>query len=181
MKQHKKVNVAAKLAARPKVYNLMVGYDPILETEIRNILKENNVSTKITTECYFYIKHLDEAEINKIRELVKNVKFEFKSPKNGNLKVYRIRYISATKAPEMNIGKIARINKKKVSGKTHSSGSKSTNIEKKVSERVKKACKYLDRVNHRTEKKKTLESAKRGKSKVTVKPIQQKLNFKAAA
>ena len=55
MKQHKKANVAAKLAARPVKYNLMVGYDPILETEVSLVLQKNHLETKITTETYFYM------------------------------------------------------------------------------------------------------------------------------
>ena len=179
-KIHHKADVTAKLKPAKPVYNLMVGYDPILETEIRNILRDNNIETKITTEIYFYMKDLDEKEVQKIRDLVKDVKFEFKSPKTGNLKVYKVRYISATLAPEMNLGKLKRIRKKKLSGTIHSSGSNRTSREKKIAERVKKACKYLDKAKHHNSKKKTLASVKKAKFRAS-RPVQQKLNFKAAA
>lgn len=177
MKKHVKVDVAAKLAARPKKYNLMVGYDPILETEVRNVLEENKVKTKITTECYFYMKDLTEEQWKHVINLVKDIKFEFKPPTGGNLKVYRVRYISTTKAEEMNIGKVKRRHKKKVAGTVHSAGSKSTNYEKKLSTRVKKAVKAITLA----EVKKRSTTPKKAKSKGIQKPVQQKLNFKAAA
>lgn len=177
MKQHKKANVAAKLAARPVKYNLMVGYDPILETEVSLILQKNHLETKIATETYFYMKDLTKEEAERIKKLVQDVKFEFKSPKTGNLKVYKVRYISATIAPEINLGKLKRINKKKVAGKVHSSGSKSTNYDKKLSKRVKKATLAMIKA----ESKKAVATPKRTKFKGSQKPVQQKLNFKAAA
>lgn len=177
MKQHKKANVAAKLAARPVKYNLMVGYDPILETEVSLVLQKNHLETKITTETYFYMKDLTKEEAERIKKLVQDVKFEFKSPKTGNLKVYKVRYISATVAPEINLGKLKRINKKKVAGKVHSPGSKSTNYDKKLSKRVKKATLAMIKA----ESKKAVATPKRAKFKGSQKPVQQKLNFKAAA
>ena len=114
MKQHKKVDVAAKLAARPLKYNLMVGYDPILETEVSLVLQNNHLKTKIITETYFYMKDLTKEEAERIKKLIQDVKFEFKSPKTGNLRTFKVRYISATLAPEFNLGKLKRINKKKV-------------------------------------------------------------------
>lgn len=177
MKKHVKVDVAAKLAARPKKYNLMVGYDPILETEVRNVLEENKVKTKITTECYFYMKDLTEEQWKRVINLVKDIKFEFKPPTGGNPKVYRVRYVSATKAEEMNVGKVKRRHKKKVAGTVHSAGSKSTNYEKKLSTRVKKAVKAITLA----EVKKRSTTPKKAKFKGSAKPVQQKLNFKAAA
>lgn len=177
MKQHKKANVAAKLAARPVKYNLMVGYDPILETEVSLILQNNHLETKITTETYFYMKDLTKEEVERIKKLIQDVKFEFKSPKTGNLKVYKVRYISATLAPEINLGKLKRINKKKVTSKIHSSGSKSTNYDKKLSKRVKKATLAMIKA----ESKKAVVTPKRAKFNGSQKPVQQKLNFKAAA
>lgn len=177
MKEHKKADIAAKLAARPKKYNLMVGYDPILETEVGIILQKNNLKTKISTETYFYMKDLTKEEAERVKKLIQDVKFEFKSPKTGNLKVYKVRYISATLAPELNIGKLHRINKKKVAGKVHSAGSKSTNYDKKLSERVKKATLAMVKA----EAKKAVSGPKKGQNKANMKPIQQKLNFKKAA
>lgn len=177
MKTHKKADVATKIAARPLKYNLMVGYDPILETEIGLILQQNNLKTKIATETYFYMKDLTKEEVERIKTLIQKVKFEFKSPKNGNLKTYKVRYISATLAPEMALGKIKRMNKKRVKGKVHSAGSKSTNYDKKLSKRVKKATLAIIRA----EAKKAVETPKKTKFKGSQKPVQQKLDFKAAA
>ena len=177
MKQHKKVDVAAKLAARPLKYNLMVGYDPILETEVSLVLQNNHLKTKIITETYFYMKDLTKEEAERIKKLIQDVKFEFKSPKTGNLRTFKVRYISATLAPEFNLGKLKRINKKKVAGKVHSAGSKSTNYDKKLSKRVKKATLALVKA----EAKKAVRTPKKAQNKANMKPVQQKLNFKAAA
>lgn len=177
MKQHKKVDVAAKLATRPLKYNLMVGYDPILETEVSLVLQNNHLKTKITTETYFYMKDLTKEEAERIKKLIQDVKFEFKSPKTGNLRTFKVRYISATLAPELNLGKLKRINKKKVAGKAHSSGSNRTNYEKKLSKRVKKATLAMIKA----ESKKAVVTTKRAKFEGSQKPVQQKLNFKAAA
>lgn len=177
MKTHKKANVAAKIAARPLKYNLMVGYDPILETEIALKLKENKLKTKISTETYFYMKDLTKEEAERISKLIRDTKFEFKSPKTGNLKTYRVRYISATLAPDLALGKLNRINKKRVAGKVHSAGSKSTNYDKKLSKRVKKATLAIIKA----EAKKAVMTPKKAKSKGSQKPVQQKLNFKATA
>lgn len=177
MKEHKKADIAAKIAARPKKYNMMVGYDPILETEVGIILQKNNLKTKISTETYFYMKDLTKEEVERVKKLIKDVKFEFKSPKTGNLKVYKVRYISATLAPELNAGKVRRINKKKVAGKVHSAGSKSTNYDKKLSKRVKKATLAIVKA----EAKKLSTTPKKAEFKGLQKPVQQKLNFKAAA
>lgn len=177
MKTHKKADVAAKIAARPLKYNMLVGYDPILETEIGLVLQNNNLKTKITTETYFYMKDLTREEAERIKKLIQDVKFEFKSPKTGNLKTYKVRYISATLAPELALGKVKRLNKKRVKGKIHSSGTNNTNYDKKLSKRVKKATLAIIKA----EAKKAVETPKRAKSKGTQKPVQQKLNFKAAA
>ena len=177
MKQHKKVDVAAKLAARPLRYNLMVGYDPILETEVSLVLQNNHLKTKITTETYFYMKDLTKEEAERIKKLIQDVKFEFKSPKTGNLRTFKVRYISATLAPELALGKLKRLHKKKVKGTIHSAGSKSTNYDKKLSKRVKKATLAMIKA----ESKKAVVTPKRAKFKGSQKPVQQKLNFKAAA
>lgn len=177
MKQHKKVDIAAKLAARPLKYNLMVGYDPILETEVSLVLQNNHLKTKITTETYFYMKDLTKEEAERIKKLIQDVKFEFKSPKTGNLRTFKVRYISATLAPELTLGKLKRLHKKKVSGTVHSAGSKSTNYDKKLSKRVKKATLAIIKA----EAKKAVRTPKKGQNKANMKPVQQKLNFKAAA
>lgn len=177
MKQHKKANVAAKLAARPVKYNLMVGYDAMVESIVRTTINENKLNPKIITETYFYMKDLTKEEAQRIKNLIQDIKWEFKSPKTGNLHTFKVRYISATLAPELNLGKLKRINKKKVAGKVHSSGSKSTNYEKKLSKRVKKATLAMIKA----ESKKAVVTPKRAKFKGSQKPVQQKLNFKAAA
>jgi len=177
MKKHVKVDVAAKLAARPKKYNLLVGYDPILETEVSLILQNNNLKTKIMTGTYFYMKDLTKEEAERVKKLIQDVKFEFKSPKTGNLRTYKVRYMSATLAPELNPGKVNRINKRKVTGKIHSAGSKSTNYDKKLSTRVKKATLAIIKA----EAKKAVSGPKKGQNKAHMKPVQQKLNFKKAA
>ena len=177
MKQHKKADVAAKLAARPKKYNLMVGYDAMVESIVRTTIHENKLNPKIITETYFYMKDLTKEEAQRIKNLIQNIKWEFKSPKTGNLHTFKVRYISATLAPEINLGKLKRINKKKASGKIHSAGSKSTNYDKKLSKRVKKATLAMIKA----ESKKAVVTPKRAKFKGSQKPVQQKLNFKAAA
>lgn len=180
MKTKKKVDVAAKLAARPKKYNLMVGYDEILETEILAILKENKIKTQIATACYFYIKDLTKEEAERIGNLVKDVKFEFTSPKTNNSKVYKLRYISIRLAPELALGKIKRMHKKKVSGTVHSAGTKTTTYHKKVKARAKKAT--LAILKAEKNKNKLKESlTKTTKLKKITKPTQQKINFKKAA
>lgn len=177
MKTHKKANIIAKIAARPLKYNLMVGYDPILETEIGLILKNNNLKTKITTCCYFYMKDLSKEEAQRIANLVKDTKFKFKSPKTGNSTVYHVRYTSVTLAPEASLAKVVRLNKKRAKGKIHSSGSNPTNYEKKLNKRVKKATLAIVKA----EAKKAVKTPKNVKYKGSNKHVQQKLNFKAAA
>lgn len=177
MKIHKKADLATKLAERPTKYNLMVGYDPILETEISLVLQNNKFKTKITTETYFYMKDLTEEDVKRIKTLLQDVKFEFKSPKTGNLKTYKVRYISATVDHSINLGKIKRIHKKRVAGTIHSAGSKSTNYNKKLNKRVKKATLAIIKA----EAKKAVKTPKKGQNKANMKPVQKKLNFKTAA
>ena len=180
MKTKKKVDVAAKLAARPKKYNLMVGYDEILETEIQAILKENKIKTQITTACYFYIKGLTKEEAERIGNLVKDVKFEFTSPKTNKSKVYKLRYISILLAPDLALGKIKRMHKKKTSGTIHSAGTKTTTYQKKIKSRAKKATlAILKAEKNKNNLKKAV--SKKNELHKTVKPVQQKINFKKAA
>ena len=171
------ISEAAKQQAKKKIYNLMVGYDPILETEVKNKIDEIGIKTKIMTDCYFYSKFLTKEDIEKARTALKDTKFEFKDPKTGNLKVYKLRYLSATLAPELAKGKTVRINKKKASGKIHNAGINQPNYLKKLNKRVKKATLALVKA----ETKKATKSPKKTQIKANTKPVQQKLNFKAAA
>lgn len=177
MKQHKKVDVAAKIAARPLTYTLMVGYDPILETEIALALKNDGKKPSIIANTYFYFTSLRKEEAEHIAKLVKDVKFKFTKPGTSNQKEYKVRYIDIRLAPKMSVGKTVRVHKKRVSGTIHSSGSNTTNYDKKLSKRIKKATLAIIKA----EAKKAVKTPKKGQNKADMKPVQQKLNFKAAA
>lgn len=185
----------------PKKYNIMVGYDQLLEVDVRNILKENKITPKMITDCYFYIPGATVDTVNLVKKVLQGLKFEFKAPDGSVRKVYKIRYFNASKfeepvqkmkKPSNNTKtkkeaaqkkqkpawcKVKKNNKRKLKRGSHSSGSNFTNYEKKTLARVKKACKYLAKI----EAKKVVVTPKKAKSKAMQKPIQQKLNFKKAA
>ena len=39
-----------------KKYDVLVGYDEILETEVQGVLKDNHIRPNIVAATYFYIK-----------------------------------------------------------------------------------------------------------------------------
>ena len=184
-----------------KKYNIMVGYDQLLEVDVRNILKDNNITPQMITDCYFYIPGATIDLVNTVKKILQGLKFEFKGKDGSVRKIYKIRYFSATKHTEPATKKkpsnnteakkkaanskkgtaVCKVRKpggkrKKLRG-THSSGSNFTNYQRKTLERVKKACRYLAK----QEAKKAVETPKKAKSKGIQKPIQKKLNFKEAA
>ena len=178
MKTKKKADIVAKLAARPKKYNVMIGYDPIMGTEVKLAVENDGKKKNIRffTDTYLYAKDFTKEEAEHVRELVRNLKFEFKNKETGNQKVYKVRYVSVTLAPDLAFGHLNRINKKKNKGKVHSTGSKSTNYEKKLSKRVKKATLAIIKADN----KKPVTAAKKAPKRVKMKPIQTKINFKYA-
>ena len=178
-------------------YDVLVGYDEILETEVSGVLKDNKIRPNIVAATYFYIKGVVKATVEKLRKLMAGIHFTFK--KNGKEKTYKVIYLSATthrpsyleeqKAkkkqkktatakPKESVNKkktlvkMAKKTAKKVKVNQHK-----TNYEKKLDTRVKKAVRYIARV----EAKKATAGLKTAKSKGIRKPVQQKLNFKAAA
>lgn len=182
-----------------KKYNILVGYDELLVVDVKNILKENNIHPKIITDYYFYMPEASLNDVNNVKKALQGLKFEFKAKDGSVKKVYKIRYFCASKfveqkkkkKPSGNKTKIVKkvvvlnkwkkanhgINKRTLLRGKHSSGSNLTNYEKKTLARVKKACKYLNKL----ETKKATVTPKKAKFKGTQKPIQQKLNFNEAA
>ena len=179
-------------------YDVLVGYDEILETEVQGVLKENKIRPNIAAATYFYIKGIVGATVEKLRTLMSKISFTFK--KKGKEILYKVHYLSATKhrpsvleekKAKKTVKKVATtkpkksVNKKKtltemakkVAVKKAKVNNHKTNYEKKLDKRVKKAIQYIARA----EAKKAVETPKRAKSKGTQKPIQQKLNFKKAA
>lgn len=187
----------------PKKYNIMVGYDQLLEVDVRNILKENKINPQMITDSYFYISAATVDMVNLVKKVLRGLKFEFKAPDGSVRKIYKIRYFSASrydepkekkekkeKKPSNNTKarqeaannkkkfakcKVKKGNKRKNLRGKHSSGSNFTNYERKTLARVKKACKYLAK----QEAKKAVEAPKKAKSKGIKKPVQQKLKFAA--
>lgn len=194
-----------------KKYDVLVGYDEILETEVQGVLKDNHIRPNIVAATYFYIKGVVKATVEKLRKLMAGIHFTFK--KNGKEKTYKVVYLSATahrpsyleeqKAkkkqkktatpqPEKSVNKKKpwyfhtkkSVNKKetlvemaKKTAKKVKVNQHKTNYEKKLDTRVKKAVRYIARI----EAKKATAGLKTAKSKGIRKPVQQKFNFKAAA
>lgn len=150
-------------------YNLTIGYDAILETEVRKIVEDNNIKTKFFTETFLLIVNITKENADKIKELFKGLNFKFKSRKNGNIKIYKIIYMSLTKAKKMPFGRTVRKNKKKRSGTTHSSGTNRTNYEKRLSKTIKKATLYIAKM----EAKKRANELKKAKTQ----PVQLSIDF----
>ena len=181
-----------------KKYDVLVGYDEILETEVQGVLKDNHIRPNIVAATYFYIKGVVKATVDKLRKLMAGIHFTFK--KNGKEKTYKVVYLSATahrpsyleeqKAkkkqkktatakPKKSVNKKKTLIKmaKKVAEKKVKMNQHKTNYEKKLNTRVKKAVRYIARI----EAKKAVRTPKKGQNKANMKPVQQKLNFKAAA
>lgn len=150
-------------------YNLTIGYDAILETEIRKIVEDDNIKTRFLTETFLLIANITKKEADKIKELFKGLNFKFKSQKNGKLRIYKILYMSLTKAKKLPYSRVVRKNKKKRKGTIHSSGTNKTNYERKLAKSIKKATLYLAKM----EAKKRANELKKAKTK----PIQLSIDF----
>ena len=179
-----------------KKYDVLVGYDEILETEVQGVLKDNHIRPNIVAATYFYIKGVVKATVDKLRKLMAGIHFTFK--KNGKEKTYKVVYLSATahrpsyleeqKAkkkqkktatakPKKSVNKKKTLVKmaKKVVEKKVKMNQHKTNYEKKLDTRVKKAVRYIAR----KEAKKATVGLKTAKSKGISKPVQKKLKFAA--
>lgn len=89
---------AEVLAARR--YDLMVGYDAILYTEIKNVLDKNNVTCQMLTDTYFIMRNVSGEEAEKAINLVRTISYTTKH-KDGSPKcVYKVNYVAKYKAKE---------------------------------------------------------------------------------
>lgn len=169
-------------------FNVMVGYDAIIRTEIDAKIKETGIKPNIITDVYFYIESATAEDIQKIKDEFSGIKFTFKNNKGHEL-TYKVLYISSfkhgyvtrsvaknnkkTKTAKKSASKIEfKYAKKRMKKGSHSSGSNRTNFEKKTLAEVKKAIKFIEK--KKNDKNKIIPT----KNKIT-KPTQGKLKFAA--
>lgn len=62
------LSATAKKESTPKLYNVMVQYDPRMYEDIKNTLEKEKMSTKITTSTYFYVTNKNEKELEDIKK-----------------------------------------------------------------------------------------------------------------
>lgn len=102
-KTEKSVKPNNKIAPEDRKYDVMVQYDPILETEVSAVLKENKIVPRIFTSTYYLIREVKADFIAKLRDLMKDIKFVWKRKKKddeGNVietetVTNKVRYIQA--------------------------------------------------------------------------------------
>lgn len=189
-----------------KYYNLMVGYDELMNVDIRHILLENKIKHLMLTDTYFYIKCLTKEEVDYIISLIKDVKYVFK--KNGKSKKLGITFISASKYIPKKDEKDPKKNqitidiKKKINNKTKKQIAKyiedrkpkrkihKINLNKSIvfehknprfksnyEKKLAKRVKLAVKYIERQEAKKAVETPKKAKFKTLQRPIQTKLKF----
>lgn len=102
-KTEKSIKPNNKIAPEDRKYDVMVHYDPILETEVSAVLKENKIVPRIFTSTYYLIREVKADFIVKLRDLMKDIKFVWKRKKKddeGNVietetVTNKVRYIQA--------------------------------------------------------------------------------------
>lgn len=198
---------AIQAVSGTKYYNLMVGYDEIVGTEVKNILRKNGINQAMITDTYFFIKCLTKEEVDQVINLIKDVKFVFK--KGTKSIKYGIIFVSATKyivpKEERNDPKKKQITintKKKLSDKAkqkiaeyiktktpkrriHRLNQKKSVVFEHKNPRFKssyekklaKRVKLAIKYIDRQEAKKAIEKPIKAKSKALNKPLQKELKF----
>lgn len=98
-KENKKAPTRAEVLAARR-YDLMVGYDAILYTEMKNVLDKNNVTCQMLTDTYFIMRNISGEEAEKAINLVRTISYTTKH-KDGSPKcVYKVNYVAKYKAKE---------------------------------------------------------------------------------
>ena len=193
MKQSKeKVEVKEVSTKQNILNNVMVGFDAILQIDVKHAFERAKIVPKILADTYCYAKSVTKDKFEALKKELKDISFTFK--KGTKEKVYKVIYIHATQC----LDEIKNIVKHKKTAKTHATTPKKgalktrtlaykkepekmvkvnnhkTNYEKKLAKRIKLACRYIDR----QQAKKPVTSLKKAKSKGKT-TIQTKLKFAA--
>lgn len=80
-----------------KKYSMVIGFDEVLETEILQALRNNDITPDSTGKGYFYIKEMSMKTAQFVKKLVSKIKFKFTKIKKKAVKIckeFRVRYVA---------------------------------------------------------------------------------------